>query len=86
MAVEVRGRTTGRGREQHHADRENRRQLEGEHKAEAQRGQQDELADEGDDDRLRMLPDPCEVTRRECEAEPEHDDAEGDGQSDGGQR
>ena len=50
------------------------------------RGQQHELADEGDDHRLRMLRDAREVARREGEAEPEHDDAERDGQSDGGQR
>lgn len=86
MAVEVRCRAAGRGREQHHADREHGRQLEGEHEPEAQRGQQDELADEGDDDRLRMLAHAGEVVWGEGEAEPEHDDAEGDGQSDGGQR
>ena len=86
VAVEVRRRAARRRREQHHADREHRRQLEQQHEAEADRGQQHELADEGDDHRLRMLRHAREVARREGEAEPEHDDAERDGQSDGGQR
>ena len=35
---------------------------------------------------LGCLPIASEVAEREAEAEPEHDDAEGNGQSDGGQR
>jgi len=44
VAVEVRGGAAGGGREQHHADREHGRQVEQQHEAEAQRGQQQQLA------------------------------------------
>ena len=86
VGVEVGGRAAGRGGEQHHADGEHGRQCEEVHEPERDERQQDELAGERDEHRLRMLADAPEIGDGEAEAQAEHDDAEGDGQSDGGQR
>jgi hypothetical protein len=86
MAEEIRRRAAGRRREQHHPHREHWRQPEEQHEAQADRRQDEQLAGERDDHRPRMLRDASEILRREAQPEAEHDDAEGDGQSDGGQR
>ena len=71
---------------QQHSDREHGRQLEGEHKPETDCRQKNELTGESDDHRLRVLRHAREIVRREAQPEPKHDDAQGNGQSDGGQR
>jgi hypothetical protein len=86
MRVQVGRRATRRRGEQDHADREDRRQLEEHDEAEADRGQHDELADQCDEHGLGMLADPGEIGGGEGEAEPEHDDAQGDGKPDRCQR
>ena len=86
VAVEVRGRAARGRREQHHADREHGRQPEQDDQPEADGRQQQDLAEQRDEHRLRMLADPGEVPDGEIEPQPEHDDAQGDGKSDGRQR
>ena len=86
VAVEVRRSSAGRRGEHHHADREHGGEVEREHEPEADRWQDHQLADERDEHRLRVLRDAGEVAHGEAEAQAEHNDAEGDGQSNGGQR
>jgi hypothetical protein len=65
---------------------EDGRQLEGQHESEADDREKDQLADQGDDHRLRLLEHSCEVGEGEAQTQAEHDDSEGDGEPVSGQR
>ena len=72
--------------EHHHSDREDRRELEQDHQAEAQHREEQQLTPEGDEHGLGLRRDPGELARREAQPQAEHDDPERDGKSYGGQR
>ena len=83
VAVEVGGGAAGRGRQQHHADRQGRLQGEALDDQETGQGQQDDLAHQADQHRLRVAHHAEEVGRGQGQSETEHDDAQGDGEEQG---
>ncbi|MNE69926.1 hypothetical protein D3C80_1656830 [compost metagenome] len=85
VAVEVRRGAAGRGRQQQHADRQRGLQGKAEGDEETGQRQQDDLADQADQHRLGIAHDTGEVRHCEGKPQPEHDDAEGDGEKQGQQ-
>ncbi|MNE71564.1 hypothetical protein D3C80_1674500 [compost metagenome] len=86
VAVEIGRRPARRGRQQHHPDRQHRRQAEQQHQAETDGRQKQQLTGQGEGDRLGPLADAGEIAGRQVQAQPEHDDAQRDRQTDHGQR
>ena len=83
VAVEVGRGAAGRGRQQHQADRQGRGEAEALGDEEAHQRQQEQLAAQADQYRFGKLHHPGEIRQGQRQAQPEHDDAQGDGQEQG---
>ena len=82
MGVDGGGSSARARRKQHHADADRRRQIGKVYEPEAQDRQDDHLAAKANHDRPRPGKNPCEIRYAQRQAEPKHDDDEGDWQTD----
>ena len=80
MGQDVRHRASGRGAQQHEADRQSSRQAEHGRDADRERGRDDDEVEEADPHPARLRDDAAEVGRHQLQAEGDHDHRERGGQ------